>query len=229
MSKLSEFVYNVGEEVIKDIVITKNYRKNNVKKCDYKCLKCGNEGSIREHLIKKSKYICSVCSNRKVKKGINDIATTHPEYVKYFSNKEDVHIYSKGSGKKVLMKCPNCNHERMYKISDLTYFEKHPCVKCGDGISYPEKYMFNVLEQLNIYFETQKNFEWAEGKYYDFYIPSLNMIVETHGGQHYKDKNSLYNIKNDILKENLANINKIENATTKEFFRGFLLRISLLS
>ena len=33
------------------------------------------------------------------------------------------------------------------------------CRKCSDGISYPEKFLYSILEQLNIDFETQKIFD----------------------------------------------------------------------
>jgi hypothetical protein len=73
--------------------------------------------------------------------------------------------------------------------------------------------MMSVLEQLNIQYEFQKIFEWSNKKKYDFYIPSLNMIIETHGGQHYKETNRGRSLnqeqENDIIKQNYANENKI--------------------
>ena len=41
---------------------------------------------------------------------------------------------------------------------------------------------------VNYIYQLSKSvFEWV-GKYvYDFYLPDYNCIVETHGGQHYKD------------------------------------------
>ena len=50
--------------------------------------------------------------------------------------------------------------------------------------------MTSVLEQLNIEYIfqlTKTTFDWCEDKRYDFYIPSLNTIIETHGIQHYED------------------------------------------
>ena len=50
--------------------------------------------------------------------------------------------------------------------------------------------MVSVLDQLNIEYVfqlTKTTFDWCEDKRYDFYIPSINTIIETHGGQHYKD------------------------------------------
>ena len=57
--------------------------------------------------------------------------------------------------------------------------ETKRCPKCGDGISYGEKFMYAVLSYAGYDFETQHVFEWSKGenglkgmKKYDFYIPS---------------------------------------------------------
>ena len=76
--------------------------------------------------------------------------------------------------------------------------------------------MINTLCQLNLDFITQYNTDWCGNKRYDFYIPSLNMIIETHGIQHYNDKrnwgkNNFNDIqKNDEEKRTLALTNGIE-------------------
>jgi hypothetical protein len=145
------------------------------------------------------------------------MANTHPHLIKYFANENDAYKYSYGSHKKVLMKCPNCNFEKEITIHDLVN-QGFPCSKCGDGISYPEKFMFNLLEQLNINFikELSKTtFKWCDNKSYDFYIPHLNIICEVHGIQHYEKNGnwgSLEKIqKNDQIKLNLALINDIDH------------------
>ena len=86
-----------------------------------------------------------------------------------------------------------------------------------DTIPIPEKFMINTLKQLNIEFITQlskKTFKWCKNYKYDFYIPSLNMIIETHGEQHYTEKGWI-NLKevqiNDDNKMNLAFDNKINH------------------
>lgn len=84
-----------------------------------------------------------------------------------------------------------------------------------DSTSIPEKFMNNTLKQLNIEFTTQltkTTFEWCGNYRYDFYIPSLNMIIETHGEQHYSEKGwiSLKETQiNDGNKMKLALNNKI--------------------
>lgn len=148
----------------------------------------------------------------------NSISMTHPYLVKFLINKNDALKYSVGSSKiKIPMKCPDCGHEKKRSISQLdkTGF---CCPKCGDGITYPEKFMFNVLEQLlDKRFITQlskKTFKWC-GKYrYDFYIIEINGICEVGGLQHYEEIKGWGLLKdiqeNDKNKEYLAKENGID-------------------
>lgn len=166
---------------------------------------------------------CSCCCSNhlSVVKGINDIATTTPWMIQYFVNIEDAYTHTYGSGDKVLMKCPNCNNEKINIISTL-YYQGFSCPKCSDGISYPEKVMYIFLKQLNVNFTTQyskTNAKWC-GKYrYDFYFEKDNekYIIETHGEQHYRDKTNFKKTleevqQNDKNKYNLA----IENGIKPE-------------
>ena len=91
----------------------------------------------------------------------------------------------------------------------------------SDGVSIPEKFMWNILKQLSTEFIIQLNkltFEWCENYRYDFYIPSLNMIIETHGMQHYEKgfescggRTLEEEQENDRLKKELALNNNIKN------------------
>lgn len=156
---------------------------------------------------------CPCCSG-KVVSDKNRVSLARPDLVKYFKNKEDSIKFSVGSHKKTIFVCPTCNEEYEMKISDLSR-KPFSCKKCSDGVSRPEKFMFSLLSELNITFEYQKKFKWSENKVYDFYIPSINTIIETHGGFHYR--NSTFNRrtleeeqKNDTYKENLAKNNNID-------------------
>lgn len=166
---------------------------------------------------------CPYCSGHKVLKGYNDMWTTNPELAKLLLNPDDGHTYSKNSNVKVDWKCPCC--EEIIKSRQISQINSNrlSCPKCSDGVSYPEKFMHNFLQHLNIEFERQKTFEWSKGifhendklsgdKRYDFYIPSLNIIIETHGEQHsirpmgYSDCRTLSEeIENDKIKEMIAN------------------------
>jgi len=150
----------------------------------------------------------------------NSISITHPHLIKFLVNKEDGLKYSYGYGKKVLMKCPECGCEKGIIISNFIR-SGLGCPRCGDGISFPEKVLFNVFEQLlDKDFQAQLSkttFEWCNGYRYDFYIEKLKGIIcECHGLQHYEETkgkwSSLSEIQdNDFDKEWLARENKIEN------------------
>lgn len=163
---------------------------NKAKAYKYQCLKDGYINSINEDSLIHG-IGCPICSNKKVMKGVNDVYTTHPHLLKYFVDMEDSHKYTYGSKKMMKMKCPDCGFEKELNLNILTK-QGFGCAKCSDGISYPEKFMFNILVQLHIDFTTQKVFEWLYNKKYDFYIESVDCIIETHGLQHYENKIKIY-------------------------------------
>lgn len=116
------------------------------------------------------------------------------------------------------VKCMTCGsiHENVREDKLGNYGRIYKCRTCNDGLTYPEKLMSNVLKQLNLKFYTQQKFDWSKNKVYDFYIPSpYNIIIETHGEQHYKDKSGWdikyeHQVQNDNLKKNLALSNSIK-------------------
>lgn len=90
-------------------------------------------------------------------------------------------------GKNYKLKCLDCQQtftraER--KIRNTEWGVK--CSVCSDGISYPNKFMTSVLSQLGCDFETEYRIPNTTNKRYDFYISSLNTIIEVHGRQHYE-------------------------------------------
>ena len=66
------------------ILLTKYIRRTQKIKC--KCKIDGYEwDALPSHLLNGSG--CPVCSNRVIIHGINDVATTHPNFIIYFKNK----------------------------------------------------------------------------------------------------------------------------------------------
>ena len=117
------------------------------------------------------------------------------------------------------MRCPDCGYEKKMTINDLRN-QGFGCVRCSDGKPYPEKFMFNIFDQLNINFLPQLNkttFKWCDKYKYDNYILGINCIIETHGLQHYEEtKGTWYGSllkdiqENDKSKEQLAKNNNID-------------------
>jgi len=161
---------------------------------------------------------CPVCSNHKVMIGINDMWTTAPEQAKLLANSEDGYKYTQCSDKKVDWKCPQCGNIIKNKSIAKVYYRGLFCPYCSDGISYPERFMYNLLFQLDVNFEYQKKFEWCKYIYktkqhyglYDFYLQDYNLIIETDGSLGHGNDNKMTgqlaeeSIYIDNIKDNLA-------------------------
>ena len=214
----SDFLYDIGSELKNNkrdlTIIDREYRKDkrnqNHKYYKYHCNKCGYEGWLIEYNIKNN-YGCSCCAGKVVVKGINDVATTDPWMMKYFVNEQDAFNYTSKSRRKVYLKCPDCGYSKYMPLSRL-HAQGFGCQQCSDGISYPNKFMFNLLTQLDIEFISEYSPEWSDNKRYDFYIPSMNLIIEMDGGLGHgkvkigeRDADKTRNI--DKMKDEMAKIN----------------------
>ena len=91
---------------------------------------------------------CGVCHGSQICIGYNDIATTNPYVASLFENEEETHLYTEWSNRKVNFKCPNCGHVRNKKISQVSRYNELSCPICGDGYSYPNKFIYNCLFQI---------------------------------------------------------------------------------
>lgn len=188
-----QFKYEVGE-IIKDekrqLLILDKFKCEHKKYYKVKCMICNYNDIVEEYSLKEHKYSCSCCHGKRIVEGVNDIATTDPWMISYFQGGiEEARLYTIGSSAEIYFKCPYCNQvkENAIKISSLSARKKLNCV-CMDYISYPEKFMRNFLSSNNVDYMYQVGksyFQWCKNYIYDFYIPSKNIIIETHGEQHY--------------------------------------------
>lgn len=236
----NEFKYKIGKNIKdkkRNIEITNiKYRtfidkrgyKNNEKWYLYHCNICGwDEGSITEgHLVEGNG--CPVCAGQKLVQGINDIPTTNPDMIPYFQGGiEEAQLYTKNGGGNpdnkegmIFPRCPDCGKVRDKKIRISSIFINHgyKCIYCSDGISFPEKFVFNLLKQINVNFNIQYNPNWINPKAYDFYIPSLNTIVETHGLQHYEEKGwkTSKSLKEEIINDKFKKKTALKNGILNE-------------
>lgn len=97
------------------------------------------------------------------------------------------------------------------------------CPRCSDGMSFSEKFVYEMLCQLGCDFIHDRTVDWSENKRYDFYIPSISLIIETNGIQHYSSSFARLNdntrnartleeeIANDKNKKELAIINGVKH------------------
>ena len=177
----------------------------------HRCLKCTYEWKARPSNIL-SGFGCPVCSNKKVLKGYNDIATTHPVIASWLENSEDGYLYTYGSGKKVDWICPFCNTVVKQKtIRDVVRTNRVPCKQCSDGVSYPMKFVVSIFEQLNLDYLTEQRFDWCVFKTNDginrigiydivFCLNNVNYIIEIDGAFHFKD-NKMNNVTKELAQE----------------------------
>ena len=127
---------------------------------------------------------CPYCADRSVLIGYNDLWSTRPDIAKLLEDPNDGYKYAKSAHNKVNFKCPDCGAILEIRINDV-YNRGFSCSRCGDGISYPNKFARAVLEQLpvkNIDYEYDP--DWLKPYFYDNYFEYMDKkyILEMDGG-----------------------------------------------
>lgn len=232
-----DYKYQIGDTIGNLVVTdrTKMTRPNTKKVYKYKCRICGydcgtyykggiayDELWIPEGSLDRG-CKCSCCSHEITVVGINDIPTVASWMVAYFANGiDEAKRYSPASNKRVKMQCPICFEKKDNGIINTLYYCKSISCGCKDGIPYPEKFIGELLRQLHVDFirQANRNSKWfieESVKYrYDFGVRKENMIIETHGMQHYEENRGwgrcLRDVQiNDKNKEDYAKEKGIEN------------------
>ena len=229
MVKTLDFKIEIGEIIENDkgsfTIIDRRYKdyinknkkiqKHKIYTCE--CNNCGYDMLEKtESNLFYGKTGCPVCCKfpRISVLGINTIWDKE-KWMCQFMSEQDAKTHTPCSNKKISVHCPYCGKQTEKKIYDI-YRRKSLACSCGDGISYPEKFLISVFEQLKIdyiYQLSKTNFTWCQNKRYDFYLPKYNLIIETHGEQHYMNKShSLFEEQqeNDKFKKDLALNNNID-------------------
>lgn len=221
--RIHYYKYNLGQVVKNKELLDADYNHKNACVCyKYRCVFDDYIDWIPENKLSKSEGYCPVCLGQVIVPGVNDIVTTEPWMVKYFAGgAKEASLYARSSNKRIRVKCPDCGKEK-YVIINSLYRNKTIYCECKDNMSFPEKYMMNFLNSLNIQYVYQcgkRTLDWLKTNHeYDFYIPEMSLIIETHGAQHYNEKsqfskwNSLSDIQeNDNYKRSLAIENGIQH------------------
>lgn len=167
------------------------------------------------NVMKKNGTGCPYCAGNKVLKGFNDLWTTHPEIAVHLEDKNIGYEMSYSSHHRPNFICPHCGSliQNVRAFDVIRYGFVCPC--CSDGVSYPERFVSNMLRQLKISYKHDGKMSWSGLKRYDFYIKDLSLIIETHGEQHYDENKQFYDTiesqrANDEYKKSLAFSNGIK-------------------
>lgn len=139
----------------------------------------------------------------KIISGVNDIYTTDPQIAKLFKDPNIPFLHSRNSKEEATFICPDCKSEITKKINTVC---KHGLnCSCGDSWSYPNKFIYSFLHQLNLRHFPEKSFTWSDSKKYDEYVmyKDKSIIIEMHGNQHYAEKRGKFH--NRSLEEEQSN------------------------
>ena len=199
--------------------------KYDYSKVDYKtsiipvCIICPKHG---EFLQKPNKHLCGCgctkCGDENII--LKNTKTTEEFIEQAFAIHGNKYDYSKveyrGYDIPVMIICPKHGE---FLQSPGKHLQGCGCPKCN--VSRLENKTMRILEHYNIEYEYQKKFKWAKRYRYDFYLPTLNVVIECQGEQHFMPvdfagkgeewaKNNLKkNIKSDKIKKDLCNDNNI--------------------
>lgn len=231
------YLYNVGDIVNGSIILERLHIREcggkGSRKKHYKCrcLTDSYEYIIREHELK-SGHRCAVCMNKAVLIGCNDLATTDPDVVKFLLDKEDGCKYTRCSSKYVWAVCPHCEYKKFMKVEDLV-LSGFSCKRCSDGLSYPNKFAYNVFMQIEDQYEeyeSEYSPDWIKPKRYDNCILLKNgerIIVEMDGAFHRNIYDDTY-AKSDAFKDDLAKKHGIRVIRVDCFYNSIPQRFEIV-
>lgn len=157
------------------------FRKKYVLQCPR-----GHRYPVKEEYLKTGRLrTCKMCNHP-------TIAESDPEFATWFVDPAIPRQLPGGSHQHADFYCPRCGKiVRDKSIHNVHKRREVPCPYCTNGVSYPERYLMALLEQLQVPFVRQYSAQLpgaaSRARYrYDFYDPERNLLIETHGQQHYE-------------------------------------------
>jgi hypothetical protein len=166
---------------------------------NYLCTKCNHVNTIKTvHVFNGTYKHCSYCSpsNAKTLCDKMDCAmcheksfASHPKASCWNQQKNDkpARFVFRGGAYKALFNCNTCNFEFPASCNNVN--SGHWCPICRNKT---ELKLFNYLKALYPDIVTQYKPDWCKNSKtnrhlpFDFYIPSLNLIIELDGAQHFR-------------------------------------------
>lgn len=200
---IPEFKFVPGQRICdgkRDLTVLKVYRgtpagsAHKHKMLTYQCNTCGHiKESVREEAVTRG-IGCPVCSGKIIRKGVNDIPSAEPWMVPYFpGGAAQAERYTPSSGRRLRLVCPYCGKLSDHTMAIATLYRTHSIgCPCGDGISFPEKFLFRFFQTVPAAEYTRqvsaKDFAWCGRYRYDGMLTKDGEVyfVEAHGVQHFE-------------------------------------------
>lgn len=187
------YLYDLGDTfetrngILTVVDRTRVQRKDKVFRKHY-TLQCekGHQYGVKEEYLKSGRLrTCKKCSHP-------TIMEADPEFAAWFVDQAIPHERPCGCHDKADFYCQQCG--KIVKGKSINNVHKRrqvPCPYCQNGVSYPERYVIALLEQMQIPFIHQYSVKFTQhgqNTYYkfDFYDRERGLVIEAHGLQHYK-------------------------------------------
>ena len=179
------------------------------RKVDWICSKCGYAWKARIYNRAFLGRGCPCCAGKVAVKGVNDLATTHPEIAKewYQPLNGDITPYdvTYGCGKKVSWLCPR-GHIYSATVGHRTCGSGTKCPICNSGrqTSFAEQALFYYIKHVFPSAVNRYKKIFSKGMELDIYIPNLKIGIEYDGVYWHNKKQEIHEReqrKYDICKE----------------------------
>ncbi len=157
------------------------FRKQYLLQCEK-----GHQYGVMEEYLKSGRLkTCKKCNHP-------TILEADPEFAAWFVDQAIPRERPCGCHDKADFYCQQCGKiVRGKSINNVHKRRQVPCPYCANGVSYSERYVIALLEQMQVPFVHQYTVRVVlDGRNtyyrYDFYDGERGLVIETHGQQHYE-------------------------------------------
>jgi very-short-patch-repair endonuclease len=238
----NSFFLNLLKQIRPEIKAISQYVSIN-EKIKVKNKKCGHVYEMTPNKLLYRKDGCPECTPNKKR--------THQDFLNLLKDEKEYEVLSNYTEchSKVLILHNVCCFS--WEITPNHFIQGVRCPRCS-RIKYNKKSngvkkLIKLFSQLNLRYEEEKifsNFKNSSNYHYpyDFFIPSLNLLIEFDGEQHFKEKNKGYfktkyfsqlktndKIKNNYVRQNNLNLIRISYKTLKKIDLNILNEILINS
>lgn len=209
-------------------------------KVTVRCRKCNDSATRRfDYLLEKSKCPCCETFNTADKERYT-LTKIRPDVAELLKNPSKGSLYSPASMEHEDFICPVCHSEINTSIRQVCRKGLY-CPRCAKTNSYPNRFMFAILQSLKIDFEREYSPEFIKPMRYDFYfiVNEQPVIIEMDGGFHktdnkmreltYEDIVAIDKYKTDMAVKHGIDVIRIDCAYKRIDYRFEFIKDNILS